>query len=193
MINLTVNSYQKSIMVAVRGLWLGVFNEGQFFTEMVLAVERNIFQAFRDGFAEFGISMDDMSTSEKGAMFRYMSEQVKHIDGLADFVEANSKANDGLLRTSLNRTKIWSNRYLEAKNLARTFASRDANLMWQLGKAEHCGSCLKMEGKVKRGSVWLASGVRPQHEALECGGWRCQCEFIPTSEQATRGPIPSLP
>jgi len=180
-------------MVAVRGLWLDVYNEEQFFTDMVLVIERNIFQAFRDGFREFGVSMNDLTTADKGELFRFMSNQTKHIDGLADFVSDNSKANGGLLKSSLSRIQSWSNKYLEARNLARILAAGDTNLVWVLGKADHCGSCLKLEGKIKRGNIWLESGIQPQHQDLECGGWKCKCELLPTNDSATRGPIPRLP
>jgi hypothetical protein len=56
----------------------------------------------------------------------------------------------------------------------------------------NCNDCLKLEGKVKRASVWEASGIRPQSHALECRGYNCQCSLEETNEPLSRGPLPGI-
>ena len=57
----------------------------------------------------------------------------------------------------------------------------------------NCSSCMKLAGKVKRGSFWQASGIQPQHPGLRCGGWNCQCFLSPTTDRASAGRLPSIP
>lgn len=186
-------TFGRNIRGAVRGLWIGVYSAGEFFRQMVYALERGIFQAFKEGFAEFGISMDEMNTEDKGAMFNFLANQAVYIDGFAQSIIQNNKNHGGKMGPHMLRAEMWINRYKEARSLARVIAAKDRHLVWVLGNSEHCGSCTKLAGKVKRGSVWLEHDIRPQHPALECGGYKCKCDLIPTNEPASRGPLPRIP
>jgi len=190
---LSQSSLSLNIRAAVRGLWTGVITSGQFYQEMVLAIEKGVYQAFREGFREFGIEMDEISTDEKGAMFNFVADQAGFIGGFAQVIMDQSKANGGKLGPLFDRASMWINRYGDARNLARVFAAKNQHLTWVLGPTEHCSSCLKLAGKVKRGNFWLEADLRPQHPALECGGYRCQCMLVPTDMPASRGPLPRIP
>jgi hypothetical protein len=109
-------------------------------------------------------------------------------DGLLKQAEVDTR-----LRTASSRLPMWINRYTEVVNTAKTMACANQKLMWTLGPTEHCSSCLKLEGKVKRGKFWQESGVLPQSRQLECGGFRCQCSLQPTDAPLSRGSLPRLP
>ena len=60
---------------------------------------------------------------------------------------------------------------------------------------DNCRTCLALDGKVKRASFWDTTGVHPQatNGTLECNGYNCGCELIPTDEPLSRGPLPNVP
>lgn len=107
--------------------------------------------------------------------------------------ETKQKEPDTTLRAASSRLPMWINRYNEVMNTAKLMAGENVKLMWVLGKTEHCSSCLKLAGKVKRKREWLAAGIQPQSRSLECGGFNCQCSLQPTSARASPGRLPGLP
>ena len=72
--------------------------------------------------------------------------------------------------------ELWVNRYRDVRNQAKVLACKDEKFVWRLGATEnHCSTCPRLDGKVKRGSQWEKSGIRPQNPPnteLECGGWK---------------------
>ena len=100
---------------------------------------------------------------------------------------------DRTLRAASSRIPMWVNRYNDVVNTAKIMAGGDKKLKWVLGPTEHCSSCSKLAGKVKRGSVWIASGIQPQSRSLACGGYNCQCSLQPTTDRASAGRLPSIP
>ena len=108
-------------------------------------------------------------------------------------LELKQKEPDLTLRAASSRIPMWTNRYTEVMNTAKVMAGGDRKLKWVLGPTEHCSSCMKLAGKVKRGSMWVASGIQPQSRSLECGGYNCQCSLQPTTDRASPGRLPSIP
>ena len=100
---------------------------------------------------------------------------------------------DQTLRAASSRIPMWINTYRDVVNTAKLMAGANVKLIWVLGPTDHCSSCLKLAGKVKRKREWLSAGIQPQSRALECGGFNCQCSLQPTSERASPGRLPSLP
>ncbi len=101
---------------------------------------------------------------------------------------------DTTLRAASSRLPMWINRYRDVVNTAKLMAGEDVKLVWRIGPTkEHCRSCSRLNGKVKRKSQWIASGIRPQSPQLECHGFNCLCTLNPTSEPASRGPLPRIP
>jgi hypothetical protein len=91
---------------------------------------------------------------------------------------------------------LWGNRYLEMQGMGEALAGKDQKAMWVLGIADHCISCLKLAGKVKRYSWWYGNKVLPRvagAEYLECKGYRCQCQLKATSAAQSPGKMPRLP
>lgn len=96
-----------------------------------------------------------------------------------------------------SRLSLWCKRYADMRSFAAVLIGKDAPLEWIYDpEKEHCDSCRRLNGKVKRASFWKAAGVLPQNPPnplLKCGGWRCGCELRPTNKPLTRGGLPKLP
>ena len=69
---------------------------------------------------------------------------------------------------------LWGQSLMAMSVGLKVMLDSDRNMRWTLGNADHCRSCLKLAGKVKRGSFWLLKGILPaQPNAwyLDCRGW----------------------
>jgi hypothetical protein len=144
-----------------------------------------------------GLNPADITPQEQIALDARINDEFRHILPFGRDIEAGSKANKGKLRPLMNRAQAWTLRARDVSNQAKTMAQNDPKLMWVWDPAkEHCTSCERLNGKVKRASFWEASGVRPQNPDnpfLECRGWKCGCTFVVTDRPLSRGPLPRLP
>jgi len=92
----------------------------------------------------------------------------------------------------LSRASLWANRYTEAYNeaVAAISANRGGKLIWVLGATErHCDTCARLNGIVAYADEWELAGCYPQNApngAIECGGWRCDCNLEQTTARRTR-------
>lgn len=192
----SLSSYQASIRSAIRGLWAGEFTAFGFIDTMRATLERELRRGWNEGAQECGIAENELTESEIQARQDFINSQFQHLLGVAAFIEQNDRASGGLLGTSFRRGELWINRYEEARQRAKSMACTDKKMKWVLGAAEHCQSCLKLSGKVKRASFWYDKRILPRVAAadyLECGGYRCQCSLEETDEPISKGPLPSLP
>ena len=191
------SGYRMAIRNAVRGLWKGVIDFDQAFGVMLAAIDRYIPQAWRAGAKEGGIRPAEMSKAERQAMAQVIAREKDFVFGFLDHVERNSQANDGKLTPLFKRANAWILRYKDAKNRALQMVATDPKLKWIWDPIkEHCNSCYKLNGKIKRASFWRERGIRPQsppNPLLECNGFLCGCIFRVTDEPMSKGPLPSLP
>jgi hypothetical protein len=171
-----VGDYRSALRSAIRGLWTGVSDFDGFFEAMVVAIERHITLAWYAGAKDCGVLPDELTRDERIQLQRAINYEKQWITGFGLTIEEGSKANGGLLRPLFSRAEIWIGRWEGTRDAARAMACRDKKLKWTIGSArEHCGSCLKLNGKVKRASFWSETGILPRtHGAdfLECNGFR---------------------
>lgn len=187
-------SFGREIRAAVRGLWRGVFNVGQFFDSMTISIERHFTRAWHEGAKECGVGPDEMTEKEIVELRQLINANLFYIAGFGQAIEAQSKANKGKLGPHMTRANMWVNRYNDVKNQAKLSACGDKKLKWVRNPAkDSCTTCIKLSGKIKRASQWEESGWRPQSQRLKCGGWRCGCSLVPTDEPLSKGPLPSIP
>jgi len=192
LVELSISTFRSNINAARRALWLGEWVVTDFIAEMIVILERGFEQAAREGESECGILPGERSLKGRTALIRYSVEQEQYIEQFALDIEKSNKASGGLLSTTDYRVNMWVNRYNEVVNLMRTIECADRKYEWVLGPTEHCPDCQRLAGKVKRGSVWDAYGIRPQSASLACGGYNCKCELVPTDKPLSRGPLPKL-
>jgi hypothetical protein len=178
-------------------LWTDTTDFDGFFEAMVVAIERHITLAWHTGAKDCGVLPDELTRDERIRLQQSINYEKQWITGLGLTIEENSRANGGKLGPLFNRIEVWIGRWEGTRDEARAMACRDKKLKWVLGPTEEsCRSCLSLNGKVKRASWWAEMGILPRvHNApyLECGGWRCLCELVPTNERASPGPMPGLP
>jgi hypothetical protein len=188
--------YRKSLRDAVRGLWGGVLDRDQFYDAMMATLQRRLPQAWYEGAQDCGIQPADLSPEERNALQQAMANEMSFILKFADDIMAGSKAKDGKLGPLLARVDLWAARYSDLQSRARVMACEDQKLQWVLGPTkEHCPSCLKLSGKIKRASYWQRVNVYPQNPPnpnLECNGFGL-CQLLPADERCSPGPLPRLP
>ena len=190
------SDYGLAIRSAIRGLWGGKVDMAHFIDMMVVAMGRRLRQAWLEGAAQCGIQPDELTPNETMRLAVEIQGVTTYIAPFAITIMENSKAKGGKLGPLLNRGQMWTARYEQFKTMGQVTACADKKLEWVLGPTEHCSSCLKLNGKVKRASVWHDSGILPRVAGasyLKCHGYRCQCSLIPSTKKATSGPFPNLP
>lgn len=187
-------SYRRNIRQAVRGLWSGVITFEQAFESMLATIRTGLTQAWESGAKEAGIKPSELTEQEIAALNERIFEENNRLSPFLESIEAANRENDGSLTTHYNRAELWVNRWLDIQNEAKTMASSDPKLEWVLGRTEqHCRSCLRLNGKVKRASYWQQVEIRPQsppNSALSCEGWRCDCRLLVTDRAISKGPLP---
>jgi len=192
-LNKSTASYSADLRANVRAYWSGAFDFFDFFSSMQDTVARGFAAAWRSGASECGVSPDEASALERSRLRSEILQETEHIEGLADFVAANSKASGGKLRVAMSRVGLWANRFDAIASLAKTLTCNDKKLEWVIDVSkESCKDCLKLNGKVFRASVWNAAGVLPRSRALDCKGYNCGCRLVVTTKRGSSGPVPSL-
>ncbi len=188
---LTLADFRRSIRAAVRSLWKSIITRSEFVRVMRITLNRGFEQAWREGAKSVGILPGERTVEEKIAKLRIQIISQTAIPGFARFIFENQRGISPLSK-SLRRAELWINRYNEVKNLAIQMSAADQKLIWQVGPTEHCVDCVRLNGKVKRASQWLAAGIKPQDSRLNCGGFRCKCTTTKTDKPLSKGPLPKL-
>lgn len=185
--------YAASIRATFRAFWLDLISYDYAFEAMMTAIWRGFERAFADGAGECGILPEEFTPIERMDLEQRIFDQYNYINGVLDFIQANSKTNGGKWGTVNARVPLWANRYGEAREKAKGMACADQKAKWVYGDTiEHCKDCSRVVGRVYRFSTWDRYGWIPGSHELACGGWRCKCQRVPTDEKCTPGRPPSL-
>lgn len=187
-----IATFRRNTRAAIRGLWTGALNKNQAFDAFVTAIEQAIDLAWIEGAAECGIQPDEFTEAELEARDDFIFEQTGNLRPFINDIEKQSKKNGGQLTPLLVRNEMWVNQYPSAKQKSETLACKDEKREWRVGRTEHCGTCLALNGIVKRLSFWNLHVVPREapNDKLICGGFRCQCRLRKTNKPITRGRLP---
>lgn len=191
-----VDAYAFALRQNIRAFWARSRDFDQFLETLNDTIQFHLELAWREGAMECGVRPDERTPEEDRRLREFILSQMSFTFRLAEFVEANTQAEGGLLRTSLKRLPPWINRYNEVKAIASEVSCGNQKFIWLLGQAEHCKTCLKLAGRVMRGSRWAELDVHPQDTRpgkLACRGFECKCRRLPTNKRATPGRLPRLP
>jgi hypothetical protein len=189
----SLTSYRQAITSAARGLHSGNLDIFDFIAAMNSAIDRGYEQAWREGARTCGILSNERTPEETSKLNELIAIAKASVFDFAEFIEARLDEPFTSLR---NRIDIWANRYNETRSTGSVMACQDQKLEWFLGNADHCKTCIKLNGRVMRASRWQELDVHPQDTRpgkLECKGFNCDCELSKTTKPATPGPLPSLP
>ena len=87
----------------------------------------------------------------------------------------------------LVRAGMWANRWNQAYNdsVRLITLQNGGRLKWELGDAEHCSTCLALDGIVAYAKEWDTIGIKPQSDRLECHGYNCKCSLTQTDQRRT--------
>lgn len=185
-------AYGKYIKNATRNYWNGNFSRTDFMDVMTDNITLGLRKAFKEGMSSMGISMDEVKPEETDLLNEWISNELNYLDGYADFIQKNNKESGRKFSFFNNRIRLWSGRYPDVVIRARLLAKNDPKLKWEMSpEKEHCESCLKLNGKVKRASYWNKMGLRPKSLLLDCS-IGCGCDLVQTTEPLTRGRLPKI-
>lgn len=172
---------------AIEGLVNGVYNGnigGQFIDTMANIISGQLTQAYRQAWEDEGMTdyfaPDYLSESLEAMILN----QYDYVDQFyRDIVDA--RVDGTSVSPLLARAKLWANQWNAAYNEAVRLITLQGggNLVWEYGDAEHCNTCLSLNGIVARADEWDTLGVKPQGDMLECGGWNCKCALVSTDKR----------
>ena len=190
-----ITDYQMGLRAAAYGLWSGQLDIDEARAAMFSTIERRLPEAWEQGSKGCGVSLEELTAEEALALGRAIADEKSFAPEFLEWVEQNSRANGGKRATIFSRLDTWINRYRDLTNRAKAMACADMKAEWTLGPTEHCPTCAKLAGKVKRMSYWQAHVMpqQPPNPNLECGGWNCQCVLVETDAPLSRGPLPRVP
>lgn len=190
-----VDQYRSRLRSAVRGLWTGALDYYDAWDVFDIAIRSAFTQAYHDGAASVGILPSELTPDEKIELRSMIQRETEFIDGFLTAIEEQA-AEGGNLGPLFNRIEGWLARYQELYTKGQMTAKDNPKLRWQWtpGK-DHCSSCTKLNNKVKRQTQWAKANLYPQCPDLECmqsagGVTVCGCEFVPTDEPLSKGPLP---
>jgi hypothetical protein len=187
-------AYARTLRGLVSAFWRGDMNFTMFVFSFGYAIERGFQRAWVDGMKDCGMSFSDMTAEERARLSTEINLEISFVNKFADDIEKNNRASRGKLSPLVKRIKMWANRYYAIKHLAKTYACSDQKYRWVMGATrEHCPSCLKLENRVYRASIWRKYGIEPRSRILSCRGYNCLCEFVKTDDPVTPGRPPNLP
>ena len=190
----TYEYYLSHIKRLVRDLYRGDIAEGDFVTDMADLIEAQLTRAWHEGMRTNDLDpQQDMEDEWAQQLEEIILSEFDYVDQFAaDIVSAaeNQEPWDPLL----SRAEVWANRYNDVVNQA-VIATKEQKLIWIYGDTDHCDTCLRLNGIVAWVHEWDEAGVRPQNPPngkLECGGWHCQCQLIPTGNRHTRNAMDEI-
>lgn len=188
----SLSSWSKSIRANARGVWLGEIDVITFSQSMNASIRRHFNMAWNEGAATCGVLPDERTAEENQALNEQIIISMNSVFNLYQYADENSKANDGLWVTVLTRLELWENSYVRVFELAKIMGCENTKYQWVYGPTEHCSTCRRLNGKVYRASVWQEIGIYPRSSLLECRGFRCQCQLVPTNARLTPGRRPQF-
>lgn len=196
MLDKSLSAFRKSVLAVSRGIWQGKLDLLSGADALFSAINRGYNQAWIDGAKSCGIKPDERTQEETDELNRLIGDNSQYVGRYVEWIQEHNKASGSSWEMIKSRAELWVNRYNEVLAKAQTMACQNKKLRWQLGKCkEHCRSCLKLNGRVHRASLWAEKNIYPRATTgiLACNGYRCCCEFVETDEPATKGRFPKLP
>lgn len=185
--------FRSAIRANARGLWMGAFDYFGFISNMTTVLRVGITRAFHEGAGRCGITPSELTETELSMIETEINGQIQYLVGFGNYIQAHSKKNKGKLSPILSRADMWANHYEYVASLGMEIACRDRKMEWVVDPAkESCSSCLRLNGRVYRASIWLKYDLRPRMHRLACKGYRCGCKFIETTKPATPGRPPQI-
>jgi hypothetical protein len=191
----TYDYYRKIFVSAVNALYNDKITVNEFTDKLSTLIYNQLFAAWREGMVDNGLDPKaDFTQAMADEISKMAAQEVEHLRTFGnDIVAARVNENLGEVQS---RADIWSSRYDDVRDRARlATAKKDKRFKWVVGDTEHCVTCLGLKDIVATAADWAtleARGIYPKSPNLDCHGYRCQCERVPTDDPLTEGGIPSV-
>lgn len=189
------SSFKREILATFRGGWNGNLNTLEIADSLFSNIRRGFNQAWTEGSRSCGILENERTQAETDKLNLLIGDNFQYVGNVAEWIFEHSKKNKVKFSEITYRADLWINRYGEVLDIAKSMACADVKYRWQIDGGEHCRSCLKLNGRVARGSTWASRNIAPRstNGILKCGGFNCKCVFTQTDQPVTRGRWPNLP
>lgn len=159
--------------------------------DMKDAVTTGLTEAWRLGMRENGA--DEITEEWQVELDGIIESELSHLSEFAIYLTELAKEvtpiGDAIIQAR-ERLSLWINRYNDVTNQAILASAEEKTKMeWIYGDTQHCTTCEQLNGIVAYAREWEEAGLSPQsppNPLLECGGWKCQCQLIPTDKRKTR-------
>ena len=188
--NKDISLYDAAFKRLTRALFRGKVTEFEFVDSLFSYMRKNFLNAWQEG--RDAVKAGPMTDDDRLRVQDIVMEQATYAPGFAQYVtrmrEDGKKFGD-----LLPRAQMWVGKYQEVRAEAMVSARGEQRLRWKWNPAkEHCASCRDLNGRVYTAATWAKHNIMPRSHLLECGGYRCGCEFVPTDAPITKGPVPVL-
>jgi len=188
----TVGTYERQVWRDVRDLYNGEIDEFAFVDNFNGYIDNQFSRAWREGARDAGVDPRDFTDADLDRLAERIEQEQGFMLQLADDILAAREEGKPPLESFKARASAYANRYTDMVNEARLyFTAAGDRLEWIVGPTEHCTTCAGLNGVVATSKEWEESGYRPQdYDSLECHGYNCKCQLVPTDKPRTRGGIP---
>lgn len=187
---LTYAHYSRQISSAVAGLYNGDMSAAEFVTLFSEIIPTQLRKAWAEGMRENDLDpVDDMLPEWEAQLEAMILNEFEFVDRFAAVI-VDARKDPEALRGLLARGDLWANRYNDVLNEAAIRTAKEGTrYVWILGATEeHCQTCAALNGIVAFAREWEQARFRPQeppNDLLECGGWRCDCSLVQTTQRRT--------
>jgi hypothetical protein len=187
----TYDQYRSRLWSAAVRLFNGGRDAG-FVSTFARTIDVELTKAWNEGAADVGVDPDEMTDADITIRDAIINNENQFIERIAG--EIQDDAANGMDRERFDskygaRIDLWANRYNETVNRARMQMGSKQRFVWRLGATEeHCETCQKLNGITAFGYEWDEARIHPQmppNDAIECGGWRCDCSLEQTTRRRT--------
>jgi hypothetical protein len=186
----TAEFYASTLARAVRSFYNGYMEISDFISIHENLIIGQMRQAWFEGMELNGLTPDDMTAEWAIKLREIIMEEQSHVGDFALAIERARREQTGLDALQA-RVDLWVVRYTDVVNQAKMYTAAVGQKMeWVYGDTDHCETCLSLNGKVAFALEWARSPYHPQqppNDYLDCKGWRCQCQLVPTSKRRTAG------
>lgn len=144
-------------------------------------------RAYSDGLEDGGLDRNALDETDLDWISNWISEQRSFVIAVSDAIYKDDRVT---AEEAQGKGIMWWNKSIApAYYEGLASASTNAAFEWVLGNAEHCYSCLKLNGQRRRLKFWRRT-VMPKDQFLECKGFNCRCELKLTNRPLSRGRLP---
>ena len=157
--------------------------------ELMGLIEKYTERAYKDGLVDGGVGDATLDDEDMDALNSVILEQRSYVRGFTDTLYEGEGVSDELAG---QKPAMWWNKSVYPSYLkGLQSAAKNAYFEWVYGDAEHCNTCLTLNGQVHRMRDYAKRNLLPKSSALECKGYQCQCSLIPRLNAKASGVFPS--